>query len=216
MTDEIRRAASLLAGRDGETGLELLVLERSAGSRFLPGYVAFPGGSVDEDDAERRMGEEGQDGGDSEEETGDARRHEQPEHHRFGGEPPAAVLARHRDEHRRVRGAEVGALADHVFGDEDLLVGLDHVLVGALGELDEVAGLGQDLVHRLVGREGEGGVVLAGDHADDDGLLERVVGDLHRRGDDVLLGHPRLQDEGIDGMQRYSSTSPLAIMMVEN
>ena len=51
MVDEIRRAASLIAGRDGEGGLELLVLERSAGSRFLPGYVAFPGGSVDDDDA---------------------------------------------------------------------------------------------------------------------------------------------------------------------
>lgn len=51
MTDEIRRAASLIAGRDGDAGLELLVLERSAGSRFLPGYVAFPGGSIDEVDA---------------------------------------------------------------------------------------------------------------------------------------------------------------------
>ncbi len=51
MAEQIRRAASLIAGRDGEEGLELLVLERSAASRFLPGYVAFPGGAVDPDDA---------------------------------------------------------------------------------------------------------------------------------------------------------------------
>jgi 8-oxo-dGTP pyrophosphatase MutT (NUDIX family) len=47
----IRQAASVIAGRDGADGLELLVLERSAGSRFLPGYVAFPGGAVDDEDA---------------------------------------------------------------------------------------------------------------------------------------------------------------------
>jgi 8-oxo-dGTP pyrophosphatase MutT (NUDIX family) len=50
VTEAIRRAASLIAGRDGHAGLELLVVERSPGSRFLPGYVAFPGGSVDEED----------------------------------------------------------------------------------------------------------------------------------------------------------------------
>ena len=49
----IRRAASLIAGRPGpEGGLEVLVVERGAASRFLPGYVAFPGGAVDEEDAE--------------------------------------------------------------------------------------------------------------------------------------------------------------------
>jgi 8-oxo-dGTP pyrophosphatase MutT (NUDIX family) len=46
----IRRAASLLCGRDGEDGLEILVVERGADSRFLAGYVAFPGGAVDPDD----------------------------------------------------------------------------------------------------------------------------------------------------------------------
>jgi 8-oxo-dGTP pyrophosphatase MutT (NUDIX family) len=51
VADRIRRAASLIAGRDGAAGLELLVLERSAASRFLPGYVAFPGGSLDDGDA---------------------------------------------------------------------------------------------------------------------------------------------------------------------
>jgi 8-oxo-dGTP pyrophosphatase MutT (NUDIX family) len=49
--DAIRQAASLIAGRDGADGLELLVLERSVGSRFLPGYVVFPGGAVDDGDA---------------------------------------------------------------------------------------------------------------------------------------------------------------------
>ncbi|HEY7659173.1 MAG TPA: hypothetical protein VIC58_01085 [Actinomycetota bacterium] len=47
MSEEIRLAASALVGRDGPDGLEVLVLERGASSRFLPGYVAFPGGSTD-------------------------------------------------------------------------------------------------------------------------------------------------------------------------
>ena len=50
MDDEIREAASAVVARDAEEGLEVLVLERSAASRFLPGYVAFPGGSTDEED----------------------------------------------------------------------------------------------------------------------------------------------------------------------
>ena len=56
---DIRKAASAIAGRDGRDGLEVLVLERSPSSRFLPGYVAFPGGSTDGDDtalAERWFG----------------------------------------------------------------------------------------------------------------------------------------------------------------
>jgi 8-oxo-dGTP pyrophosphatase MutT (NUDIX family) len=48
--DGIREAASAVVARDGEEGLEVVVLERSAASRFLPGYVAFPGGSTDEED----------------------------------------------------------------------------------------------------------------------------------------------------------------------
>jgi 8-oxo-dGTP pyrophosphatase MutT (NUDIX family) len=48
----LRRAASVLAGRDAPDGLELLVVERGGDSRFLPGYVAFPGGSVELHDAE--------------------------------------------------------------------------------------------------------------------------------------------------------------------
>ena len=54
MTDEIRHAASVLAIREGAGGAggpEVLVLERGARSRFLPGYVVFPGGAVDAGDA---------------------------------------------------------------------------------------------------------------------------------------------------------------------
>jgi len=55
----LRRAASVIAGRDGTPGLEILVIERGPGNRFLPGYVAFPGGSIDAEDealAERWFG----------------------------------------------------------------------------------------------------------------------------------------------------------------
>ena len=51
VVDELRLAASVVAGRDGAGGLELLVIERSRSSRFLPGYVAFPGGATDPGDA---------------------------------------------------------------------------------------------------------------------------------------------------------------------
>ncbi len=50
MAETIRAAASVIAVRDGERGPEVLVLERSAGSPFLPGYVAFPGGATDAED----------------------------------------------------------------------------------------------------------------------------------------------------------------------
>jgi 8-oxo-dGTP pyrophosphatase MutT (NUDIX family) len=55
----LREAASSVVGRDGPEGFEVLVLERGSSSRFLPGYVAFPGGSVDRIDesyAERWFG----------------------------------------------------------------------------------------------------------------------------------------------------------------
>jgi 8-oxo-dGTP pyrophosphatase MutT (NUDIX family) len=57
--EEIRKAASVIAARDAEDGPQVLVLERGADSRFLAGYVAFPGGSTDGDDealAERWFG----------------------------------------------------------------------------------------------------------------------------------------------------------------
>jgi 8-oxo-dGTP pyrophosphatase MutT (NUDIX family) len=55
----IRHAASVIAVRPGADGPEVLVLARSAASRFLAGYVVFPGGAVDDDDtilAERWFG----------------------------------------------------------------------------------------------------------------------------------------------------------------
>lgn len=51
MGEPIRKAAAVIAVREGRHGPEILVLERSAGSRFLPGYVAFPGGATDDEDA---------------------------------------------------------------------------------------------------------------------------------------------------------------------
>lgn len=48
----IREAATVIVARESEGGLEILVLERAAGQRFLPGYVAFPGGAVDAGDPE--------------------------------------------------------------------------------------------------------------------------------------------------------------------
>jgi 8-oxo-dGTP pyrophosphatase MutT (NUDIX family) len=55
----IREAASVIAVRSGASGPEVLVLRRSDRARFLPGYVAFPGGATDADDvalAERWFG----------------------------------------------------------------------------------------------------------------------------------------------------------------
>ena len=60
MSDEIRQAASLIGVRDGAAGPEVLVIERTLDHRFLPGYVAFPGGAVDPADrglAERWFGD---------------------------------------------------------------------------------------------------------------------------------------------------------------
>lgn len=53
-------AASLIGVREGSDGPEVLVIERTLDHRFLPGYVAFPGGAVDPDDqplAERWFGD---------------------------------------------------------------------------------------------------------------------------------------------------------------
>ncbi|HJU57814.1 MAG TPA: NUDIX domain-containing protein [Actinomycetota bacterium] len=52
MDETIRSAASAVVGRDCDEGFEVLVLERSDRSRFLPGYVAFPGGAADGLDAD--------------------------------------------------------------------------------------------------------------------------------------------------------------------
>src|SRR5437764_259914 len=40
-------ASSVICVRDAADAPEVLVVERSAASRFLPGYVAFPGGAVE-------------------------------------------------------------------------------------------------------------------------------------------------------------------------
>jgi 8-oxo-dGTP pyrophosphatase MutT (NUDIX family) len=63
VSEEIRLAASLIGVRDGSDGPEVLVIERTTDHRFLPGYVAFPGGAVDPDDAplaERWFGDPGE------------------------------------------------------------------------------------------------------------------------------------------------------------
>jgi recombination protein RecT len=52
MSADIRKAASVIAVREGSEGPEVLVVERSSASRFLPGYVVFPGGAVDAEDAQ--------------------------------------------------------------------------------------------------------------------------------------------------------------------
>jgi 8-oxo-dGTP pyrophosphatase MutT (NUDIX family) len=52
LEQEIRGASSAIVARDGAEGLEVLVLERGDSTRFLPGYVAFPGGSIDDEDRE--------------------------------------------------------------------------------------------------------------------------------------------------------------------
>ena len=51
VSEEIRQAASLIGVRDGSDGPEVLVIERTLDHRFLPGYIAFPGGAVDAADA---------------------------------------------------------------------------------------------------------------------------------------------------------------------
>jgi 8-oxo-dGTP pyrophosphatase MutT (NUDIX family) len=48
----IREAASVIAVRASADDPQVLVLERSAASRFLPGYVVFPGGAADAGDAD--------------------------------------------------------------------------------------------------------------------------------------------------------------------
>jgi 8-oxo-dGTP pyrophosphatase MutT (NUDIX family) len=46
-----RPAATVVVARQGESGVEVLVLRRGVGHRFLPGYLVFPGGAVDHADA---------------------------------------------------------------------------------------------------------------------------------------------------------------------
>jgi 8-oxo-dGTP pyrophosphatase MutT (NUDIX family) len=46
-----RDAATVILARDGEAGVEVLLLERHRQSRMAPGAFAFPGGRVEADDA---------------------------------------------------------------------------------------------------------------------------------------------------------------------
>lgn len=48
----LRKAATVVVVRDGEKGLEILLLKRSDQLEFAPGNWVFPGGSVDPQDAE--------------------------------------------------------------------------------------------------------------------------------------------------------------------
>lgn len=50
MSGEIRPAATVIVARPGPRGIEVLVLRRTPRHRFLPGYLVFPGGAVDEED----------------------------------------------------------------------------------------------------------------------------------------------------------------------
>lgn len=52
VSQTIRSAASVIAVSDGADGPSVLVVERSPRSRFLAGYLVFPGGAVDEGDAD--------------------------------------------------------------------------------------------------------------------------------------------------------------------
>jgi 8-oxo-dGTP pyrophosphatase MutT (NUDIX family) len=47
---EPRRAATVVAARGASNGVEVLVLKRGRQHRFLPGYLAFPGGAVEPQD----------------------------------------------------------------------------------------------------------------------------------------------------------------------
>lgn len=52
VSQTIRSAASVIAISEGPEGPSVLVVERSPQSRFLAGYLVFPGGAVDAADAE--------------------------------------------------------------------------------------------------------------------------------------------------------------------
>jgi len=51
---DIRPAATLALVRDTKNGLEILLMQRTWGAVFLPGYYVFPGGAVDQNDTQGR------------------------------------------------------------------------------------------------------------------------------------------------------------------
>jgi 8-oxo-dGTP pyrophosphatase MutT (NUDIX family) len=50
--EEPRPAATLILARPSTDGVEVLILTRAEGNRFLPGYAVFPGGTVERWDLE--------------------------------------------------------------------------------------------------------------------------------------------------------------------
>ena len=52
--NDIRPAATLALVRDTQSGLEILLLQRTWSAVFLPGYYVFPGGAVDQHDSQGR------------------------------------------------------------------------------------------------------------------------------------------------------------------
>jgi 8-oxo-dGTP pyrophosphatase MutT (NUDIX family) len=56
VTDQIRHAATVLIVRDGAPGLEVYLLRRTKGMPFAGGMTAYPGGGVDERDADTEIG----------------------------------------------------------------------------------------------------------------------------------------------------------------
>jgi 8-oxo-dGTP pyrophosphatase MutT (NUDIX family) len=58
-----RPAATVIVARPANDGVEVLALTRSAGSRFAPGFVVFPGGAIEPGDeglAARLFGDPGE------------------------------------------------------------------------------------------------------------------------------------------------------------
>src|ERR1043166_1071785 len=49
---EPRPAATVIVARPSEGGPEVLMLQRGPGVRFGPGFVVFPGGTIDPEDGE--------------------------------------------------------------------------------------------------------------------------------------------------------------------
>ena len=45
-----RPAATIVVARPGQGGVKVLMLRRSAASRFVPGFLVFPGGAIDPGD----------------------------------------------------------------------------------------------------------------------------------------------------------------------
>src|SRR5438309_11928804 len=51
----VREAATVLVVRDGDEGLEVLMLRRTTAAVFSPGAHVFPGGALDDDDRSAAM-----------------------------------------------------------------------------------------------------------------------------------------------------------------